>query len=60
MSDQYWMFIAGGIVVLMGLTGLSNKTRRNRWLMNILGSVGNRIFYIVMGLIFIGVGFFLF
>lgn len=59
MTDQYWMILAGSLVALMGITGISNKTRRNQWMVRLLGPTGNRIAYIVLGLIFIGLSFIL-
>jgi hypothetical protein len=58
MTDQFWIILAGSLVALMGITGLSNKTRRNAWLLRLLGPTGNRLLYIVLGLAFVMYGVF--
>ena len=56
MTDHFWVILAGSLVALMGITGISNKTRRGRWSLRMFGEIGNRIFYIIMGVAFIVLG----
>ncbi len=50
--------IVGLLTLVLGLTGLSNKTRRGQRLVNILGEGGARLLNIFLGIGFIVAAFF--
>jgi len=50
--------IVGILTLVLGLTGLSNKTRRGQRLVKILGEGGARLLNIFLGIGFIVVAFF--
>ena len=50
--------IAGSLTLLLGLSGLSSKTRRGQRLVKILGEGGARIMNIIIGIIIIVAAFF--
>lgn len=50
--------IVGIITLVLGLSGLSSKTRRGQRLVNILGEGGARALNIILGIAFIVLAFF--
>jgi hypothetical protein len=50
--------IVGIITLVLGLTGLSNKSRRGQRLVNILGEGGARALNIILGIAFVVAAFF--
>lgn len=50
--------IVGVITTVLGLTGLSSKSRRGQRLVNVLGEGGARIANIILGIVFIVAAFF--
>lgn len=54
------IFLVVGILTLvLGLTGLSSKTRRGQRLVNIIGESGARLLNIFIGIAFIVAAFFI-
>lgn len=60
MDPKWIMIIAGTLVALLGVTGISGRQRKNQWLVRLLGDVGFRIFNVVIGVVFIVLAFVLF
>lgn len=58
MEDYVWLFIVGGINLLIGVFGLFNFSRRGRRMVNSIGNTWSRVIYLVLGAICIGIGFF--
>ena len=52
------LLIVGILTLILGLTGLSNKTRRGQRLVKILGEGGARVLNIIVGITFIIAAFF--
>ena len=51
--------VVGILTFILGLTGLSNKTRRGQRLVRILGEGGARALNIILGIVFIVLAFFI-
>ena len=56
---QILFIVLGALMIITGITGLANKTRKGRRWANLLGETGAKIFYTVLGIIFIVVSFFI-
>jgi len=52
-KSEIWMSVVGGILILLGVFKVGLSTRRNRWIINLLGETGYRIFLIAIGAIFL-------
>ena len=57
-NDSIVYLVIGAIFILLGATGLASKSRRSQWLVRLLGDTGVRVFYAVLGIIFIILGLF--
>ncbi len=54
------IFIGLGILsVFLGITGLSNKSRKGQRMVRLLGEAGTKIFYVVLGIVLIVGAFFI-
>jgi hypothetical protein len=56
--EQCITIIAGSVVLILGATGLVNRTRKGARLSRLLTDLGARLFYVVIGSIIIGLGLF--
>ncbi|PAT02198.1 hypothetical protein CI105_02310 [Candidatus Izimaplasma bacterium ZiA1] len=52
-KSEMWMSVVGGILMLLGIFKVGTSTRRNRWIVNLLGETGYQIFLIVIGATFL-------
>lgn len=59
LGESSWIYLAiGAVFILMSVTGLVEKSRRSQWLVRLIGTTGLKIFYIVLGIVFIILGLF--
>jgi threonine/homoserine/homoserine lactone efflux protein len=59
LGEDSWIYLViGAVFILLSLTGLVEKSRRSQWLVRLIGSIGVKIFYIVLGIVFIILGLF--
>lgn len=56
---QIIFIVVGVLMIITGMTGIANKTRKGRRWAALLGETGAKIFYTVIGIIFIAVSFFI-
>ena len=59
--DGYGIFylVVGSIVILLGVSGLSNKTRKGQRLVGLIGETGARAVNIIVGILLVLAAFFL-
>lgn len=57
-TTQIILLVVGIIVILTGISGIANKTRKGRRWTNLLGETGAKIFYAVIGISIIVLSFF--
>jgi threonine/homoserine/homoserine lactone efflux protein len=55
-QDQWILIIAGSVIAVLGTTGLMTVVTRRKFVLRLLGDVGTRIFYTVLGILFVVLG----
>ena len=56
---QIIFIVVGALLIITGISGIANKTRKGRRWASLLGETGAKIFYTVLGIIFIIGSFFI-
>jgi len=57
-KDSWVYLVVGAIFILMSFSGIIERSRRSQWLIRLIGVTGVKIFYIVLGIVFIILGLF--
>ena len=51
--------VVGVILVVLGILGIGKNQKKNRWLVQMIGDTGYRLFLILMGVVFLVLSFIL-
>jgi hypothetical protein len=58
-SESIWLSVIGSLLIIVGATGLMNHTRKGQTWVRLLGPVGSRLFYVVIGVLVLIYGLFM-